>query len=188
MKFSSWQLFNGFKQDNRDAAMGSSFLVFSVPGIEGNGFLPIGFALCALRLPGKIFPCDAVQYDLTLGMFFEVVIPARVVLPPKIGADKRNLVPIHDSNKDGGVFIACFCSDGGDLNDIPTQEFGEGVFAASQFKDKTVQNMGAGGKKGGNGFDHQEAMQSALEEIGAFHYYFSNQMVTGPSLWISTSI
>jgi hypothetical protein len=43
------------------------------------------------------------------------------------------------------------------------------MFAAGQFEDKTIQNMGAGGKKGSDGLDHQKAVQSALQEIGAFH-------------------
>ncbi len=172
MKFSSWQLFNGFKKDNRNLAVGGSFFVFFVPGIEGDGFLPIGFAFCALRLPGKIFPCNVVQLNFTFGVFFEVVIPAGVVLPPKIGADECNLIAVDDRNENGGMFIAGFCSGGGDLNNIPAQELGEGVFPAGQSEDEAIQDMGAGGKKGSHGFDHQETMKSALEEIGAFHFIF----------------
>jgi hypothetical protein len=121
MKFSSWQLFFGFEQHDRDAARGGAFPIFFVTCIIGNRHLPVSFALFPVGLARNdiflIFPFTWTAF----GIFLKVVIPAGVVPPPKTGCDQGNSFPVNDTNERGCVKLARLCADGGaaELYTIP---------------------------------------------------------------------
>jgi len=108
------------------------------------------------------------------------------MLSSKIGCDEGDPFSFDHPNQWHDTWLVGLRSNGGDLDNGPAQDLGKGMFAPGPFQQYRIQTMDSRREKYSNRLQHNKAMEQSLKGIGG--YYFSSHIVTGPSLWISTSM
>src|SRR6185503_6605334 len=141
----------------------------------------------AFRFTSDIFLRTTDICDITFRILFQVVIPTRIMLASQTGGDEGNYFTIKHCHERHRALLICRCADGCQLNNIPSKNFRDSVFPLCQLQDCFIHVMSPGSKKPRHWTQHKDLMQQFLESIGPGSH-LSNQIVTGPSLWISTAI
>lgn len=139
--------------------------VFFVTRIDRDRHPPVSFVFIPFRLTSHVVPRSSVEGHFTFGMRLEVVVPARVVFPPKTGGDHGDPFAVNNADQRHGSLLSRSRADCCELNDRPARQLGGGKLSTRQLQNLVVNSMKPACKKSRDRAEHNEPMQDSLKNV-----------------------